>query len=135
MKLNYWNFLRRFCRYEISDFGLKVTGNRNVAELKAIFATYVLRKWQEDVLADLPSDAYATAFAVLILRKAGLSADEDQITRGLAWLRQDQRESGRWFVRSPKRDGKHFISHAATMFSLMAFRSCGERPSKPEQLR
>ena len=85
-------------------------------------------KRPKDVLTDLPSDAYATAFAVLILRKAGLPADEDQIIRGLAWLRQNQRESGRWFVRSPKRDGKHFISHAATMFSLMAFRSCGERP-------
>jgi len=84
-------------------------------------------KRPKDVLADLPSDAYATAFAVLILRKADVPADDERIVRGLHWLRQDQRVSGRWYVRSPKRDGKHFISHAATMFGLMAFRACGER--------
>ena len=75
----------------------------------------------------LPSDAYATAFAVFALRQAATPRDHESIRTGLAWLRRDQRRSGRWFVRSPKRDGKHFISHAATLFAVMAFRSCGEK--------
>ncbi|NRA96566.1 MAG: squalene--hopene cyclase [Planctomycetes bacterium] len=84
-------------------------------------------KRPKDTMADLPSDAYATAFAVLVLRKAEVPADHERLVRGLHWLRKDQRKSGRWYVRSPKRDGKHFISHAATMLGVMAFRACGER--------
>ena len=84
-------------------------------------------KRPKDTLAELPSDAYATAFAVLVLRKADIPANHEQLVRGLQWLRKEQRKSGRWYVRSPKRDGKHFISHAATMFGVMAFRACGER--------
>ena len=76
----------------------------------------------------LPSDAYATAFSIFVLREAGLARGHRQLVRGLEWLRESQRESGRWFVRSPKRDGKHYISHAATQFAVMAFSSCGESP-------
>jgi len=85
-------------------------------------------KWKrpEDVADKLPSDAYATAFSIFVLRQAEIPVDHPQLQRGLEWLRQSQRESGRWFVRSPKRDGKHYISHAATMFAILAFDSCGE---------
>ena len=83
-------------------------------------------KRPEDVAEQMPSDAYATAFSIFVVRKAGVPADHPQLARGLEWLRKSQRESGRWFVRSPKRDGKHYISHAATMFAVMAFTSCGE---------
>ena len=83
-------------------------------------------KRSEDVAEQMPSDAYATAFSIFVVRKAGVPADHPQLVRGLEWLRKNQRESGRWFVRSPKRDGKHYISHAATMFAVMAFTSCGE---------
>jgi squalene-hopene/tetraprenyl-beta-curcumene cyclase len=85
-------------------------------------------KWKrpEDVADKLPSDAYATAFSIFVLRQAEIPVDHPQLQRGLEWLRQSQRESGRWFVRSPKRDGKHYISHAATMFAILAFHSCGE---------
>ena len=75
----------------------------------------------------LPSDAYATGFMVFTLRCAGVPADHERLAKGLDWLRERQRTSGRWFVRSPKRDGHHYISHAATQFAVMAFVACGER--------
>jgi len=81
-------------------------------------------KRPEDDPDGLPSDAYATAFTVFVLCKAGVPAGDERMLRGLAWLQKHQRKSGRWFVRSPKRDGKHFISHAATMFAVMAFDAC-----------
>ncbi|MEC8652486.1 MAG: hypothetical protein VXY92_07970 [Planctomycetota bacterium] len=79
----------------------------------------------DDEASQLPSDAYATGFAVFALRQGGVTATDAAIQRGLLWLRGQQRESGRWFVRSPRRDGKHYISHAATQFAVMAFVSCG----------
>jgi squalene-hopene/tetraprenyl-beta-curcumene cyclase len=85
-------------------------------------------KWKrpEDIAEKLPSDAYATAFSIFVLRQAEIPVDHPQLQRGLQWLRSSQRESGRWFSRSPRRDGKHYISHAATMFAVLAFNSCGE---------
>jgi squalene-hopene/tetraprenyl-beta-curcumene cyclase len=75
------------------------------------------------------SEAYATAFMVFILRQAGVPTQDEAIQRGLAWLRANQRESGRWFNRSPRRDRRHYLSNAATNFSLMAFEAC--RPETP----
>ena len=87
-------------------------------------------KREKDDTKQLPSDGYATGFTVFVLRHAGLPAADKRIGKGLAWLRANQRASGRWFVRSPKRDGKHFISHAATNFAVMAFLACEEQNKK-----
>ena len=77
------------------------------------------------------SEAYATAFMVFVLRKAGVPSQDETIQRGLAWLRSNQRESGRWFNRSPRRDRRHYLSNAATNFTLMAFQACqSETPSR-----
>lgn len=84
-------------------------------------------KQPEDVADKLPSDAYATAFSIFVLRQAAIPADHPKLEKGLEWLRNSQRESGRWFSRSPRRDGKHYISHAATMFAILSFSSCGEQ--------
>jgi len=85
-------------------------------------------RWRrpKDDASKLPSDAYATGFAVFVLRQAGVAATDVALQRGLEWLRERQRASGRWFVRSPRRDGKHYISHAATQFAVMAFMSCSQ---------
>jgi hypothetical protein len=45
---------------------------------------------------------------------------DEVIVAGLAWLRENQREEGDWYTRSPRRDRKHYISRAATAFALMA---------------
>ncbi len=71
------------------------------------------------------SDAYATAFTLHVLREAGVPTSRPELKKMAAWLRLAQRESGRWFSRSPHHDGKHFISHAATCFAVMALRGLG----------
>ena len=76
------------------------------------------------------SEAYATAFMIFALRQAGVPAEDEGIQRGLTWLRANQRASGRWFNRSPRRDRMHFLSNAATNFALLAFESC--EPQKNE---
>ncbi|HIG87437.1 MAG TPA: squalene--hopene cyclase [Planctomycetes bacterium] len=71
------------------------------------------------------SDAYATAFTLNALREAGLPTSRPELKKMAAWLKRAQRESGRWFSRSPHHDGKHYISHAATCFAVMALRGEG----------
>ena len=72
------------------------------------------------------SDGYATGFVVYVLRRAGVPAGDARLKKGIAWLKGNQRESGRWFTRSANRDTKHYISHAGTAFAVMALAECGE---------
>ncbi len=73
------------------------------------------------------SDGYGTGFVIFVLRQAGVPADQPAIARGVAWLKQNQRASGRWFTRSLNKDNEHFISHAGSAFALMALSACGEQ--------
>ena len=73
------------------------------------------------------SDGYATGFAIFILRQADVPADDARIQEGLQWLQTHQRASGRWFTRSPKKDGHHYISRAGTSFAVLALTACGVR--------
>jgi squalene-hopene/tetraprenyl-beta-curcumene cyclase len=66
------------------------------------------------------SDGYGTGFVTYILRQAGVPASDPRIEKGIAWLKANQRESGRWFTRSLHADSKHFITHAGTAFAVMA---------------
>ena len=66
------------------------------------------------------SDGYGTGFVIYVLRRAGVTASDARLQRGLAWLRANQRSSGRWFTRSLNKDSKHFISHAGTAFATLA---------------
>lgn len=70
------------------------------------------------------SDGYGTGFVVYILRRAGVSADDPAVQKGVAWLKANQRASGRWFTRSLHKDSKHFITHAGTAFAVMALAEC-----------
>lgn len=70
------------------------------------------------------SDGYGTGFTIYVLRRAGVPANDPLLERGVAWLKKNQRESGRWFTRSLKKDGHHFITHAGTAFAVMAIQSC-----------
>jgi len=72
------------------------------------------------------SDGYGTGFAVYVLRRAGVPVDDPRIQRGLAWLKTHQRESGRWFTRSPWKDQKHYITHAGTAYAVLALAVCGQ---------
>lgn len=74
------------------------------------------------------SDGYATAFSLFVLRQAGIPVNDPGIQRGLTWLKSNQRQSGRWFTHSPRRDGKHYITQAATNMALLALAACHEEP-------
>lgn len=78
---------------------------------------------EQDVVS---SDGYATGFATYVLRKAGVDADDPRIQKAIAWLKANQRISGRWYTRSPRRDGRHYISHAGTSYAVLALAACGE---------
>jgi squalene-hopene/tetraprenyl-beta-curcumene cyclase len=71
-----------------------------------------------------PSDGYATGCVVLVLRESGIPAADPSIKRAVAWLRSNQRASGRWFTRSLNRDGAHYIANAGTAFAVLALKSC-----------
>lgn len=75
--------------------------------------------------ANAPSDGYATGFVVYVLHRAGTGAGEEPVRRGVAWLRANQRESGRWFTRSLNADRAHYTTTAGTAFAVMALRACG----------
>lgn len=72
------------------------------------------------------SDGYATGFMIYVLRRAGVPADHPAVQKGIAWLKSNQRESGRWYSRSLYKDNMHFLSHAGTAFAIMALAECGE---------
>jgi squalene-hopene/tetraprenyl-beta-curcumene cyclase len=71
------------------------------------------------------SDGYATGLVVYVLRQAGTSADDPALKKAVAWLRSNQRESGRWFTRSLNDDKEHYISHAGTAYAVLALEACG----------
>ena len=81
---------------------------------------------QDDAAQSLTtSDGYGTAFAIVVLRAAGIDAKDPRIRRGLRWLRENQRASGRWFTPSPTKDSKHYLTHAGTALAGWAFAKCG----------
>ena len=62
------------------------------------------------------------------LREAGVPADHPQIRRGIAWIKANQRESGRWWTRSLNTDRYSFITYSGTCYPLLALHACGELP-------
>jgi squalene-hopene/tetraprenyl-beta-curcumene cyclase len=72
------------------------------------------------------SDAYMTAFAVVLLRQSNIPTSDPRIQRGLTWLKREQRETGRWWMHSLYRGNYHYITYIATAQALKAFALCGE---------
>jgi SWI/SNF-related matrix-associated actin-dependent regulator 1 of chromatin subfamily A len=55
----YWDFTYRFCTGFESDYGFRITGSKNLPELKALLAPLMLRRKKTDVLKDLPPISYS----------------------------------------------------------------------------
>ena len=72
------------------------------------------------------SDAYMTALAVVLLRQAGVPASDERVRRGIAWLKREQRVSGRWWMDSLYRGNYNYITYIATAQALKALHLCGE---------
>jgi squalene-hopene/tetraprenyl-beta-curcumene cyclase len=91
-----------------------------------------LGDWQrvDKTPQDTSSDGYGTGFVIYVLRRSGVEASDPAIVRGIAWLKEHQRASGRWITRSLKQDSKHFISHCGTAFAIMAIAACEEPAGK-----
>ena len=75
-----------------------------------------------------PCDGYGTGFAVFALRNAGVPADDPSLKRGIAWLKANQRASGRWFQPSFVSRPGNLISNSATAWAVLALAACGEVP-------
>ena len=73
-----------------------------------------------------PSDGHQTGLAVIVLRDAGVSAEDPRIQKAVNWILANQRTSGRWWTRSLNTDGFHFITYSGTMYPLVALYKCGE---------
>lgn len=72
------------------------------------------------------SDAYMTALAIVLLRQSNVPVADKRIQRGLAWLKREQRERGRWWMHSLYRGNYHYITYIATAEAMKALDLCGE---------
>ena len=74
---------------------------------------------------EAPSDGYATGLVVFALRQAGSPRDHKAVSKGVKWLKANQRESGSWYCGSL---GTHyhlnFLSHSGSAFAVMALEAC-----------
>ena len=78
--------------------------------------------------SSLDSDGYATGLVLYVLRQAGVSADDPRIRRGVAWLKTNQRASGRWFTPSQAWHTQNLLANAGTAYAILALHACGEIP-------
>lgn len=72
------------------------------------------------------SDAYMTALAIVLMRQNNVPVADPRIQSGLAWLKREQRESGRWWMHSLYRGNFHYITYIATTEAMKALDLCGE---------
>lgn len=83
----------------------------------------------EPEFGDPPSDRHMTGLAVIVLRDAGVAADDPRIEAAVEWLLANQRQSGRWWTRSLNTDRYHFITYSGTAYPLLALAKCGKLPA------
>ena len=72
------------------------------------------------------SDPYMTAFAIVLLREAAVPATDRRIQKGITWLKENQRVSGRWWMKSLFRDTYHYSTYISTAQALHALALCDE---------
>jgi squalene-hopene/tetraprenyl-beta-curcumene cyclase len=79
--------------------------------------------------ADPESDPYMTGLAVVLLRRSGVPAEDERLRKAVAWLKSEQRQSGRWWMHSLYRGNYHFTTYIATTKAMQALGMCGELES------
>ncbi len=77
------------------------------------------------------SDGYGTGLVIVIARELGVPADDPRLRRGIDWLHANQRESGKWFTRSPVTEARNLISNVGSAYAVLALQACGELPTGP----
>jgi hypothetical protein len=71
----------------------------------------------------------ALGLALIVARELGVPSSE--LRRGIDWLLQNQRVSGKWFARSPAKNSRHYFSNSASAFAVLGLQACGELPGWP----
>lgn len=56
----YWPFVEKFCVTQDTGFGIKIIKGKNLSELKARIAPFILRRKKDEVLKDLPPIRFDT---------------------------------------------------------------------------
>ena len=77
------------------------------------------------------SDGYGTSFIIVVAGELGVPANDPRLVRGIEWLLSHQRESGKWFTRSPVRDCGNRISNTGNAYAILALQSGGKLPGWP----
>lgn len=72
------------------------------------------------------SDPYMTSLAIVLMRQSNVPVSDPRIQQGLAWLKREQRVSGRWWMHSLYRGNYYYITYIATVEAMKAFDLCGE---------
>lgn len=79
------------------------------------------------------SDGYATGLILHAFQSAGLEPDDAKVAPGIAWLKNQQQQSGRWpgnslnYNRDPETFVGKFMSDAATAFAVLALTAHAEK--------
>lgn len=60
--VDYWSFVRRYCRIQETPFGVQIVGGQRIDELRKIFEPVVLRRKKEDVMLELPAITHSDVF-------------------------------------------------------------------------
>jgi squalene-hopene/tetraprenyl-beta-curcumene cyclase len=137
--------------------GLMTTAERRETVQSLLDAHRPDGGWNLGVLSGKPrhfeagphSDGYGTALAIYVLRQAGVPATRPEIARGVAWLKSNQRASGRWFTPSasaghPTEGGVGardlYVQNLGTAFAVLALKACEGtdnifEPGRPSPLR
>ena len=119
-------------RQQLSDGGWSTRRMSDLMKWHVNMDPKVVSMIQSEPDADAPgSDPYMTAFAIVLLREAGVPADDSRIQRGVHWLKTNQRVSGRWWMKSLYRDTKHYSTYISTAQVLRALALCDELPLSP----
>ncbi len=72
------------------------------------------------------SDGYATGFSAFIMRKAGVARTDPSLVKAASWLKQHQRQSGRWFTESVGGSKNRFLVNVGSAYAVMGLAELGE---------
>lgn len=77
------------------------------------------------------SDGYGTGFAMILSRELSLPAEDPRLQKAVKWVQTNQRESGKWFTRSPVVEAGNLISNIGSAYVILGLQACGELPGWP----